>query len=173
MLVGLSNLEETALAMRVTELFSFRQGVSITVRPVGYQGKEGTWVVALIFRIAGGAMEPLEGAAYINPRQTNDLYLLHNLAKQESFVLLFVSPRVKVMIGQKVPWSVQQRQEVRLLLAQISHWQQEQLPAGSADVDFVRARQEFERLYSINNLLTTHTLGGIRVSSSFRGVVLE
>ena len=44
-LVGLEKSQETALAMRVTDLFSFRrQGLPITVKAIGYQGKEGTQI---------------------------------------------------------------------------------------------------------------------------------
>src|SRR5713101_6978383 len=82
-LIGLEKPAETALAMRVHDLFSFRrQGIPISVRPIGYQGKEGTWVVAVAFRITSNAAAPLEGIAYLNPRLADDYSLLQHLTRQ-------------------------------------------------------------------------------------------
>jgi hypothetical protein len=41
------------------------------------------------------------------------------------------------------------------------------------DVDFQRARQEFARIYTVKNLLKTGAAGEVRVSSLFKGAVLE
>ena len=173
-LVRLEKSADTALAMRVTDLFSFRrQGLPITARAIGYQAKEGTWVVAVVFRIAGTPVTPLEGAAYVNPRHEDDLHLLQSLATQERLPFLFLSPHVKVVIRQEATWSVHHRQEVRLLLAQVAHAQTHNRPAGDEDHDFARARKEFQDLYSVSTLLAVHPRKDMRVSSPFRGVVLE
>src|SRR5262249_16101218 len=82
--VRLQKSGDTPVAMRVRALLSFaRQGLAITARAIGYQGKAGTWVVTVAFRIAGTPGAPLEGAAYANPRHEDDLYLLQSLATQE------------------------------------------------------------------------------------------
>lgn len=173
-LVHLEKSADTALAMRVADLFSFRrQGLPITARAIGYQGKEGTWVVTVAFRIAGTAVVPLEGVAYANPRHEDDFHLLQSLAMQERLPFLFLSPRLKVVLRQEAAWSVHHRQEVRLLLAQVAHAQTNKRRAGDEDRDFDRARKEFQELYSVSTLLAAHPRKDMRVSSPFRGVVLE
>jgi hypothetical protein len=173
-LIGLEKPEETAVAMRVTDLFSFRrQGIPITTRAIGYQGKEGIWVVAVAFCLARNPAAPFAGVAYVNPRQASDLHLLQCLAKQERLPFLFLSPHLKVTVRQNASWDVHHRQEVRLLLAQIGHLRSVQETAGSMDPDFECARQEFQRLYSVKTLLAVRTQGDARTSSPFRGVVLD
>ena len=173
-LVRLEKSADTALAMRVADLFSFRrQGLPITARAIGYQGKEGTWVVTVAFRIAGTPGAPLEGAAYANPRHEDDLCLLQSLATQERLPFLFLSPRLKVVIRQEAPWSVHHRQEVRLLLAQVGHAPTNTRLAGDEDHDFARARKEFQELYPVSTLLAAQPRKDLRVPSPFRGVVLE
>ncbi|HEV8718907.1 MAG TPA: hypothetical protein VGX03_39565 [Candidatus Binatia bacterium] len=173
-LVCLEKSADTALAMRVADLFSFRrEGLPITARAIGYQGKEGTWVVTVAFRIAGTAVAPLEGVAYANPRYEDDLHLLQSLATQERLPFLFLSPHLKVVIQQEATWSVHHRQEVRLLLAQVAHAQTNKRLAGDEDLDFDRARKEFQELYSVSTLLAAQPRKDIRMPSPFRGVVLE
>ena len=163
----------TALATRVANLFSFRRpGLPITARAIGYQAKEGLWVVAVAFRIAGIPVAPLEDVVYLNPRCEVDFLLLQSLATQECLPFLFLSPRLKIIIEQEAPWSVHHRQEVRLLLAQLAHTQTKGRLAGEDD-EFVRARQEFQQLYPISTLLAAHPRREVRVPAPFRGVVLE
>jgi hypothetical protein len=173
-LARLEKSADTALAMRVVDLFSFRrQGLPITARAIGYQGKEGTWVAAVAFRIAGTPGAPREGAAYANPRHEDDLHLLQSLATQERLPFLFLSPRLKVVIRQEAPWSVHHRQEVRLLLAQVGHAQTNTGLARDEDHDFARARKELQELYPVSTLLAAQPRKDLRVPSPFRGVVLE
>src|SRR5262245_32477225 len=123
-LVRLEKPADTALALRVTDLFSFRRpGLPITVRAIGYQAKEGTWVIAVAFRIAGIPVAPLEGVVYINPHSEADCSLLQPLATQERLPFLFLSPHLKIVISEEALWSVHHRQEIRLLLAQVAHTQ--------------------------------------------------
>src|SRR2546427_7102186 len=134
-LVRLEKSADTALAIRVTDLFSFRrQGLPITARAIGYQGKEGTWVVTVAFRIAGTPVAPLEGVAYANPRHEDDLRLLQSLATQERLPFLFLSPHLKVVVRQEATWSVHHRQDVRLLLAQVAHAQTNKRLARDEDL---------------------------------------
>jgi len=173
-LIGLEKSQETALAMRVTDLFSFRrQGLPITVKAIGYQGKEGTWVVTVAFRIAGTPVAPFEGAAYANPRQEDGLRLLQRLATQERLPFFFLSPHLKVVVRQEAGWSVHHRQEVRLLLAQMAHVQTSKRLTEGEGLDFERAKKEFQDLYSIKTLLVVHPRSEVRLSPPFRGVVLE
>lgn len=174
LLVGLENPTETALALRVTDLFSLRrQRRSITVWPIGYQGKEGPWLVAIAFCVGNDPAAPLEDAAYMNPRQADDHRLLQHLATQERLPFLFLSPRLTVAAGHGAPWSVQHRQEVRMLLARIEHSLPGEELTGSVDPDFERVKQEFQGLDAIKTLLTLHTHSDVRLSAPFRGVVLD
>jgi hypothetical protein len=174
LVVGLERPEETALALRTVDLFSFRRpALSLTVKPISYQGKEGAWVIAIIFQIAGIPTGSLEGAAYLNPRKAHDLPLLQSLIKQERLLILFYSPRLQVVVSRTATWTVDQRQELRLTLAHMSRAQLGDHPHDEEDQDFARVRQEFERIYTVKNLLTTHTTREIRVSSPFKGAVLD
>ena len=174
-LVGLTGRRKTGLAMRVRELFSFRrEGLPITVRLVGYQGREGVWLVAVAVRIATDAESLLEGIAYLNPRQADDYHLLHHLAQQEGFPLLFLNDSLKVGVGQEVVWSVHNRQQVRVLLHQLDHVLPELREDSGADADFSAIRQEFHARHSVQSLLAAQPhVTGVSFGSSFRGVVLE
>jgi hypothetical protein len=172
--IRLNNPTETALALRVTDLFSFRRdGLAVTAQPIGYHGKEGIWVVAIAFRIAGGPMTPLEGVAHLNPRQAEDRFLLQRLAKQERLPFVFVSPRLKVTVQQAAPWSVHHRQEVRMLLARLDHLPIREEYGQGTDLAFEQAKAEFQRLYSVTMLLLTPSQREVQFSSPFRGVVLD
>ena len=65
------------------------------------------------------------------------------------------------------------RREVRLLLAQVAHAQTHKRLTEGEDLDFARAKKEFQDLYSISTLLAVHPRSEVRLSSPFRGVVLE
>lgn len=174
MLLRLEKSADTALAIRVADLFSFRrQGLPITARAIGYQAKEGAWVVALAFRIAGIPVASLEDVVYLNPQCEADFSLLQSLATQERLPFLFLSPHLKIVLRQEALWSVHHRQEVRLLLAQVSHTQTKRRLGEGEDLDFARARKEFQELYSVSRLLAVHPRKDVRVPAPFRGVVLE
>lgn len=160
--------------MRVDDLFSFRrQDLAITTRPVGYHGKEGTWMVAVVFRIVGIPTSPLEGAAYVNPWRENDFQLLQQLGQQERLPFLFLRPQLTVTVRHEAQWTVHHRREIRLVLAQVTHSQGSHTSAADGDRAFESVRQEFARLYSVKNLLAFRAPQDVHVSSSFRGVVLE
>jgi hypothetical protein len=172
-LIGLEKSDETALALRVADLFSFRRpGLPITARPIGYQGKEGPWVVVLAFAMKREILPLREGAVYVDPLQDEGHLLLQRLGKQDRFPFLFCSPRLKVVVSQDAPWSVQHRQEIRLILAQIGH-RSHYRSGESSNADFERAKQEFQRLYSLRTFLTIPPRSELHGSPHFRGVVLD
>lgn len=166
---------ETTLAMRVGELFSFRRkGLSAIAQLLSYQAKEGIWVIVIAFRLSGFSTKPLEGIVYLNPREAPTIALLLPLTKQERFPFVFLSPRLKVRVSHDAPWSVHQRQEVRLLLSQLHHTSGIQPPTGQQnDPEFARARQEFERASAGSNLLIPGLTDRPGSVSSSHGVVLE
>lgn len=173
--VGLEQPEETGLAIRTTRLFAFRRhGLPLLVRPLSYQGKEGIWAAALAFRIVGHHKELLEGVVYLNPQNAFDVQLLQQLILQDQFPILFLSPRLRTMISHVAEWTVHHRQELRMMLAQAAHVRvNNSLAAHEADPDFERVKQEFEKMYAIQKLLTLPTAGMIRAASPFRGAVLD
>jgi hypothetical protein len=172
--VGLERPEETALALRTADLFSFRRpGLPLTVRPFGYQGKEGAWVIAVVFHLESATRRAFEGVAYLNPRKADDLHLLHLLTKQEQLPVIFFSSQLRVAVSHRAEWTVHHRQDLRLTLAQIGHARIGEAHGRETDPDFERVKGEFERLYSAPRLLKTHGAGEIRLSSSFKGAVLD
>jgi len=173
-MVSLENPDQATVAIRVDDLFSFRrQNLPIVTKLVGYQAKEGIWVVAIAFAVARNTTTCWESAVYINPRQPADYQLLQQLAEQERVPFLFLSPRLKVIVEQHTDWSVLQRQEVRVLLTRVDHTLLGNDSVGGIDTEFVRARTEFQALYSVKTLLTMRPYGAGRSSSSFGGVVLD
>jgi hypothetical protein len=129
--------------------------------------------VAIAFRIAGIPVASLEDVVYINPQCEADFSLLQSLAMQERLPFLFLSPHLKIVIRQEALWSVHHRQEVRLLLTQVSHTQTKRRLGEGEDRDFARAQKEFQELYSVSTLLAVHPRKDVRVPALFRGVVLE
>ncbi|HXG20757.1 MAG TPA: hypothetical protein VNN62_16990 [Methylomirabilota bacterium] len=174
-LIKLAATEETALAMRTADLFSFRRpGISVSAQLLGYQAKEGVWVVAVHFCALGSFSTPLTGIVYLNPQEPRVLELLYPLARQERLPLLLFSPQLKITIRQQAPWSVQQRQEARLLLAHLRHYAGEGVSLTSMQgAEFERARQEFERVYAGKSAPSLTLSSSQTLLSSFRGVVLE
>ena len=182
-LIGLERRQETGLALRVHDLFSFRrEGMPITVRLVGYQGREGVWLIAVAFRLAitTDVQSQLEGVAYLNPRRSADYRLFQNLAKQNGFPLLFLNDNLKVGVGQEVVWSVYNRQQVRVLLHQLDHILPEVVGQGrqeqrkQEDTVFGAVCTEFQTRHSVETLLATQPhANGMSISPSFQGVVLE
>jgi hypothetical protein len=174
-LIKLEATEETALAMRTADLFSFRRtGLSVSAQLLGYQAKEGVWVVAVHFCVLGSFSPSLTGRVYLNPQEPRALELLYPLAKQERLPFLLFSPQLKITIRQQAPWSVQQRQEARLLLAHLQHGAGEEASFTSMQgAEFERARQEFERVYAGTSAPGATLSSGQTPLSPSRGVVLE
>jgi hypothetical protein len=174
MLARVEKSQQTVLAMRVIDLFSFRrEDIAITVQPVGYQAKEGVWVVAIAFRLGGGPTVPHEGVVYINPQKVDDRGLLQHLAQQEQLPFIFFSPRLQVAVQQTASWSVHHRQEVRMLLARLEHLPMEKELERGKEQDFAQAKREFQRLYAVKTLLLPHAQREAQIPSPFRGAVLD
>jgi len=173
--IGLEQPEETALAIRTANLFPFRQpGLPILIRPISYQGKEGIWLAILAFRIKDSHKKFFEGAGYLNPRNAEDWRLLQHLIKQERLPILFLSPRLRIVISHAAEWTAPQRQELRLLLTQAPRVRTSGAVFGEGmDPDFERVKREFAQIYSIQNLLMLQPGGIIRPASPFRGAVLD
>ncbi len=174
---------ETAFAMRVDELFSFRRPPqSFLLKCIGYQGKEGIWVVAVAFLLGTVADRWLEGRVYLNPRRQADYIVLQSMALQEHVSFFFVNESLGSAVPQDRTWSVEERYGVRLLLSQIEragHAAQsgqselENTLRGEDDPEFDCAKEKFHTRVSLCALLATRTSLGQAVSPVFRGAVLE
>ena len=153
-LLGLEGQEITALVLRVEDLQPFRQvRLPIRLRLAAWCSGQGTWVVTLAFRVVDDLTSPLEGDAYLNPRQAEDHRLLRHLTMQERLPFVFFRPDLKGTVGKTVSWPSQQRTEVQQLLISIDPTLTGSSLAGNFDPDFYRATQEFQSLYSIQELL--------------------
>lgn len=171
----LESPDEAGLAVRTANLFSFRrQELPRLIKPISYQGKEGVWIVAIVFHVSDAHGNALEGTVYLNPRKAWDLRLLQCLIKQDQFPILFLSPHLQVVVSHNVGWTVRQRQELRQMLTQATPLgASDAIASEEKDLDFERGKREFEEVYSIKNLFQLRTVGSIRSSSPFRGAVLD
>jgi len=79
--------------------------------------------------------------------------LLRHLTTQERLPFVFFRPDPEGTVGKTVSWPSQQRMEVQQLLVNIDPTLTGSSLAGNFDPDFYRATQEFQSLYSIQELL--------------------
>ena len=166
--------DESALAIPVDTLFRYRRvDLSTTVRLVGTQGKEGVWIVAVVFRIVGSSFLSREGLAYLNPRQEEGRQLLQALTLQERLPLVFFHPPLTIAVCQEAVWSVSHRQEARVLLSQVDYALGGRLLHGESDPDFERTQYEFQREYTATRLLSGRERSETPLSSPLHGVVLD
>jgi hypothetical protein len=140
---------------------------------VGTQGKEGVWIIAVVFRIIGSRFFSSEGLAYLNPRQEEGRQLLRAFTLQERLPLIFFSPPSTVAVRQETDWSVSHRQEARVLLSQVDHALGGSMLRGACDPDFERTRDEFQQQYTAALLLSGQEKHAAPLSSPLRGVVLD
>ncbi len=170
-MVELRGGRETALAMRVEEVFSYRRPLQpFLLNCVGYQAKGGVWVVALAFQLGAESERHIAGQVYLNPLQNQDAVLLQHLALQERFVFVFLNMSLSGGVGQERVWSMEERYRVRLLLNQTGRAVSQQ-PVNT--LEFERAKAEFDARFSFSQLLATRTPIGGATLPSFRGAVLE
>ena len=160
---------ETALAMRVEEVFSYRRPLQpFLLNCIGYQAKGGVWLVILAFRLGTESARHVAGRVYLNPLQNEDTVLLQHLALQERFVFVFLNTALSGGVSQERIWSMEERYRVRMLLSQTGR-AASQRPANT--LEFERAKAEFDARFSLSHLLATRTPVGGAVLPSFRGAV--
>ncbi len=167
--VELRGSRETALAMRVREVFSYRRPLQpFLLNCVGYQAKGGVWVVTLAFRLGPESARHIADRVYLNPLQDEDAVLLQHLALQERFVFVFLNRSLSGGVSQERVWSMEERYRVRLLLSQTGRAVSQQ-PVNT--LEFERAKAEFDARFSLSHLLATRTPIGGAVLPSLRGAV--
>ena len=169
--VELRGGRETALAMRVEEVFSYRRPLQpFLLNCVGYQAKGGAWVVTLAFQLGAESERRIAGRVYLNPLQDEDAVLLQHLALQERFVFVFLNTSLSGGVSQERIWSLEERYRVRLLLSRTGRAVSQQ-PVHT--LEFERAKAEFDVRFSLSHLLATRTPIRGATLPSFRGAVLE
>ena len=77
----------------------------------GYDQKEPTSCVA--FRVFDNLDNPLEGDAYLNPRQEADRQTLEYLTTQERMPFVFLSADLKHNVAKSISWQEKSRQAAR------------------------------------------------------------
>lgn len=173
-LICLEHPQQVAVAMRVADLFSLRRArFTATTTLLGYEGKEGVWVVAIVFRLASGRDPLHQGIVYLNPHRTHDTLCLRHLTTQEGLPFLFLSPRLAITVRKDGPWGIQQRQQARLLLARLDSVATEENVHSHTDLAFEAVKAEFERLYPLATLLSPSAQRHLPRSFSSRGAVLD
>ena len=175
--VELRGGRETALAMRVEEVFSYRRPLQpFVLNCVGYQAKGGAWVVTFAFQLGTESERYVAGRVYLNPLQNEDAVFLQHLALQERFVFVFLNTSLSGGVSQERVWLMEERYRVRLLLSQTGR-AVSQRPANTSE--FEQAKAEFDARFSLSHLLTTQTptpTGGAGLPSfhgAVHGAVLE
>ncbi len=169
--VELMGGRETALAMRVEEVFSYRRPLQpFFLNCVGYQAKGGVWVVTVAFQIGTESERCVAGRVYLDPLRNEDAVLLQHLTLQERFVFVFLNMSLSGRVSQERVWSMGERYGVRMLVSQTGRVASQRLANTS---EFEQAKAEFDARFSLSHLLAARTPVGGAVLPSFRGAVLE
>ena len=169
--VELRGGSETALAMRVEEVFSYRRPLQpFFLNCIGYQAEGGVWVVTLAFQLEAESERCVAGRVYLNPLCNPDAVFLQHLALQERFVFVFLNSALSGGVSQERVWSMEERYRVRLLLSQTGCAVSRQ-PADTPE--FERATAEFESRFSLSHLLATRTPIRGTALPFFHGALLE
>lgn len=144
--------DDLALVIRVEKLAPFRKPLPLMVRVVTWQHGGGAWLVTVAFRVTDNPKDPMEGDAYLNPRQAEDWANIERLSKQTRFPFIFCNPSLTEAVGKAVPWTAQQQGEISELIRTINSDLVGRL-GGDYDPDFQVAKDEFQRLYGVKELL--------------------
>lgn len=145
----------TVLLIRVDDLASLReQKPSMSIKFVAWRSKSGTWVTALAFRLIDHQGTFVERFIFLNPRQSSEYALLHDLTRQEVFPIFFLSPALSDIAARPIPWVFSQRQGVSGAIGAIDKALTGEKLNGSADPEFEFAQREFQASHSVKDLLS-------------------
>ncbi len=170
--VELSGGRETALAMRVEEVFSYRRSLQpFLLNCIGYQAQGGLWVVTLAFQLGTASDLCVAGRVYLNPLQNEDSLLLHHLAIQERFIFAFLNTALSGAVTQERVWSMEERYRVRMLLSQTERAVSRHTADTDNMMEFERVKAEFHARFPLAYLLATQTPTGGAALPLFRGAV--
>ena len=149
-LMALTEPPLAALVIRVDKLDSFDQrGLSLQVAFAGYE-HEGNYLACLAFRVFDNPTKPLEGDAYLNPRQQSDRKALGYLATQQHFPFVFLSANLKREVGKSISWQQKSRDAAREVYDRSAS---AGILADSFDREFQRCKDKFQSIYTVKDLL--------------------
>ena len=172
--VELRGGHETALAMRVDETFSYRRSLQpFVLNCIGYQAKEGIWVVALAFQLGTQPDRQVSGCVYLNPFRSMEYAMIQHLAIQERFLFVFLNSELGGVVTQERTWGTEERYRIRQLLSQIDRSAPSLDADSEHDAEFERVKAAFHARFPLSRLLAAQTPVGGVAPSFFRGAVLE
>ena len=150
-LIGAPDERMAALLLRVDSLQQgFKpKGLKFQVAFAGYE-HEGSYLACVAFRVFDNPTDPLEGDAYLNPRQESDRKALEYLTEQERFPFVFLSSDLKREVAKSISWQPKSRAAAREVFERSEGVS---LIGGSFDPEFQTAKNYFQRLYSVKAIL--------------------
>lgn len=152
--VGLEDRDEMAMCVRMEDLASLRQsGFPSYVKLKTWQSPEGLWVVAIAFCIQHEVDKQMTGRCFLNPRRPYSRTLLWRLCLQECIHFIFFSPDLHTAKGAALSWSPEQRQELTIIMNLVGRTPPQDLLPDDPDPDFEQAQEEFQRRYTIEDML--------------------
>ena len=139
--------QEPVLVMRVEELSLFRQGgYRARVGFQTWQGKYGTWVVAVPFCLEVHPQLRVKGIPCLNPRRTADFEIIQQFSREKHIRFLFLSTDLAEATDCLIAWPIVQRSQVRRFIQRIEQTLIGEKLTSAFDPDFEQARQEFQAL---------------------------
>ncbi|HEY3305236.1 MAG TPA: hypothetical protein VGL70_17065 [Candidatus Binatia bacterium] len=149
-LLALTDPAMTALVLRVDSLQSFKQKrLRLQVAIAGYE-HDGSHLACVAFRVYDNEDNPLEGDANLNPRQESDRKALDLLTRQDRLPFIFLSADLVHSVDKTVSWQPASRAAAQEVF---DHSKNIGLLSGSFDPEFQRAKDHFQSLKSVKDLL--------------------
>lgn len=149
-LIAASGAALTALFLRCDSLDTFRQaGLRIQVAFAGFE-HDGSCLACVAFRVFDRTDDPLEGDAYLNPRQSTDRAALGNLTAQTQIPLVFLSKTLQEQVAKAVSWQATSQAAARDVFERSASVG---ILAGSFDPEFQKAKDRFQSLYTVKSIL--------------------
>lgn len=149
-LIAASGVALTALFLRCDSLDTFRQaGLRMQVAFAGFE-HDGNCLACVAFRVFDRPDDPLEGDAYLNPRQAADRDALKNLILQTQIPLVFLSKNLKEQVAKAVTWQTTSQAAARDVFERSASVG---VLAGSFDPEFQKAKECFQSLYTVKSIL--------------------
>jgi hypothetical protein len=140
--------QEPLLVMRVEEFTLFQQeDYHISIGFQTWCTLQGTWVVAVPFRIDVHPQLSVRGMPCLNPRSAVDYEMMKKFSTEEHLCFLFLSCDLNDAESVQIPWPVEQRRVVQQHIQEIDRTFTGRKFIQAFDPDFEQARQEFLALY--------------------------
>lgn len=150
-LLGLIDPEITAVVIRVESLEPFEsEDLRLNASFAGYE-LDGTYLACVAFRVFDNPDDPLQGDAYLNPRQQIDRKALENLTVQVQLPFVFLSENLRREVVRPAAWREQNRAGAGQVLTASAGIA---LIEGSLDPEYQKAKTRFQARYAVKDLLS-------------------